>query len=106
MRVCGVDVLLERDYQRGLIHRIRERLPDCIVFKNDPNYKQGVPDLTVFYNDRWATLEVKKSSRASKRPNQDYYVNQMNEMSFSAFIYSENEEETLDAMERSLLAKR
>ena len=55
--------------------------PGAIVLKNDPNYIQGIPDLTVFYQDKWATLEVKKSENASHQPNQDYYVGLMNEMS-------------------------
>ena len=80
----------ESKFQAKLIKDIKERLPDCIVLKNDPTYLQGIPDLTVFNNDRWATLEVKKSANASHQPNQDYYVEMMDRMSFSRFIYPEN----------------
>lgn len=69
--------------------------------KNDPNYIQGIPDLTVLYEKNWATLECKKSSKANHQPNQDYYVEKMNTMSFSAFVDPSNKEEVLDAMERS-----
>lgn len=69
--------------------------PGCIVLKNDPNYIQGIPDLTIFYGDKWATLEVKKDASSSHQVNQDYYVDMMNHMSFSAFIYPENKEEVL-----------
>lgn len=96
----------ENAYQAYLIKCIEKRFQGSIVLKNDPNYKQGIPDLTVLYNDRWATLEVKKSKDASKRPNQDYYVERMSNMSYSSFIYPENEEEVLDAMARSLSTKR
>lgn len=91
----------EADYQKKLIKRIKARLPDAIVLKNDSKYKQGIPDLTVLWKDRWAALEVKKSANATHRPNQDYRVKQMNEMSFSSFIFPENEEEVLNEMEQS-----
>ena len=80
----------ESKFQAKLIKDIKERLPDCIVLKNDPTYLQGIPDLTVFNNDKWATLEVKKSANAVHQPNQDYYVELMDHMSFSRFVYPEN----------------
>ena len=80
----------ESKFQAKLIKDIKERLPDCIVLKNDPTYLQGIPDLTIFNNDKWATLEVKKSANASHQPNQDYYVEMMDRMSFSRFVYPEN----------------
>ena len=80
----------ESKFQAKLIKDIKERLPDCIVLKNDPTYLQGIPDLTVFNNDKWATLEVKKSANATHQPNQDYYVEMMDCMSFSRFVYPEN----------------
>lgn len=86
---------LERDFQSNLIREIKELFPGCIVMKNDPDYIQGIPDLTILYNDRWATLEVKREVKASRRPNQDYYVNTMNKMSFSRFVSPENKEEIL-----------
>ena len=80
----------ESKFQAKLIKDIKERLPDCIVLKNDPTYLQGIPDLTVFNNDKWATLEVKKSANATHQPNQDYYVEMMDRMSFSRFVYPAN----------------
>lgn len=91
----------ENNFQSQLIKKIKERFPDSIVMKNDSSYIQGIPDLTVLYGDKWATLEVKRSKTASHRPNQDYYVEKMNEMSFSSFIAPENEQEVLDEMEQS-----
>lgn len=92
---------LERDFQAKLIKEIKHRFDGCIVMKNDANYIQGIPDLIVLYNDRWASLECKRSTKASKRPNQEYYVSKMNEMSFSRFICPENKEEVLDELERA-----
>lgn len=82
--------MLERDFQASVIKELKDRLPGCIILKNDPCYKQGVPDLIILYKDRWAALECKKSKSATHRPNQDYYVRMMDDMSFSSFIYPEN----------------
>jgi hypothetical protein len=92
---------LESKFQSELIKDLKLRFPGCIVLKNDPNYLQGIPDLTVFWEGRWATLEVKKNATASHQPNQDYYVQKMNKMSFSRFIYPENKEEVLHELQQS-----
>lgn len=91
----------ENAYQAKLITKISEMFPGSIILKNDANYRQGIPDLLVLFNDRWAALEVKRSSKANIQPNQKYYVSKMNEMSFSSFIYPENESEVLDALQRA-----
>lgn len=91
----------ENQFQASLIKEIRSRFPGCIIFKTDPSYLQGAPDLLVLYEDHWASLECKRSKEASHQPNQDYYVEKMNNMSFSAFIYPENKEDVLHDMERS-----
>ena len=93
--------MAESKFQKNLIKEIKERFPGSIVMKNDPNYIQGIPDLTILYKNKWATLECKKDEKAKHRPNQDYYVNEMNSMSFSAFIFPENKEEILNDLERS-----
>lgn len=91
----------ENAYQSKLIKKLKDIYPDAIILKNDASYKQGIPDLTVLNGDKWATLETKRSVDAPHRPNQDYYVEKMNSMSFSSFISPENEQEVLDAMEQS-----
>ena len=91
----------ESRFQYSLIKEIKERFPGSIVLKNDATYIQGIPDLVVLWKDKWASLEVKKDSKAAHRPNQKYYVETMNDMSFSAFIFPENKEDILNAMERS-----
>ena len=92
----------ENEFQAKLITEIKQRFPGCIVMKNDPNYLQGVPDLLILYNDKWASLECKKNKTSAKRPNQEYYVERMNEMSFSRFIYPENREDVLNDLEQTL----
>ena len=93
--------VLERNFQSGLIKELKNRFKGCIVLKNDPNYIQGIPDLLILFKDKWATLEVKKSEKSPKRPNQEHYVNLMNNMSFSRFIYPENKEEVLDELQKT-----
>lgn len=91
----------ERDFQANLIKEIKERFKDCVVLKNDPNYIQGFPDLLVLYKDKWAALECKRSEKAPKQSNQDYYVKKLDKMSFAGFVFPENKEEILDELQRS-----
>jgi hypothetical protein len=91
----GEGTKLERDFQKNLIKDLKSMFKGCIVMKNDPSYIQGIPDLMILFKDKWASLEVKKSVKASKRPNQEYYVDTMNDMSFSRFIFPENRDSVL-----------
>ena len=91
-------LMLENKFQAKLIKEIKETFRDCIVMKNDSSYIQGIPDLIILYRDRWAALEVKKSARANRQPNQEYYVELMDQMSFSRFICPENKDEVLDEL--------
>lgn len=90
----------ESKFQRELKKEIKERFPDCIIMKEDCNQIQGIPDLLILNGPKWASLENKKSANASHRPNQDYYVDKMNKMSFSRFIYPENKEEVLNELSK------
>ena len=85
---------LESGFQDKLRDEIKNLLPGCMIFKMDQ--VQGIPDLLILYKDKWASLENKKSANAKRQPNQEYYVDKMNEMSFSRFIYPENKEEVLN----------
>ncbi len=87
---------LESGFQDRLIATIKELFPGCLVFKMDQ--LQGIPDLLVLYRDKWASLECKRSAEAKRRPNQEYYVGKMNEMSFSRFVSPENKEEVLNEL--------
>lgn len=91
----------ESEFQSSLIKELKERFDGCIVTKLDEQYIQGIPDLLILYNDKWATLECKRNASASHRPNQDYYVDKMNSMSFSKFIYPDNKEEVLNELQRT-----
>lgn len=102
----GILMAKESAFQKGLIDDLKKRFPGCMVLKNDPNYIQGIPDLLVLYEGRWAALECKKAKQASHQPNQDYYVERMNEMSFSRFVYPENKETILDELQQSFQSCR
>ena len=90
---------LESGFQDKLSKELKQRFPGCMVLKQDAI--QGIPDLLVLYKDKWASLECKRNSRAEKQPNQEYYVEMMNEMSFSRFISPENKEEVLDELQHT-----
>lgn len=92
----------EAQYQAKLIEKLRLLFPDCLILKNDPAYLQGVPDLVIFCGDRYAFLEVKASESARAQPNQNYWIQKLDSMSFAAFIYPSNEQEVLRALERAL----
>lgn len=98
--------MLERDYQRQLIIRLRHEFPGCVILKNDSDYLQGIPDLTILYGIAWATLEVKANENSPVQPNQEFYVRQMNEMSFSAFIYPSNEEDVIRELHKAFESSR
>ena len=96
----------ESDFQKNLIKELEKRFEGSIVTKLDSSHIQGIPDLLILYQDKWATLECKKESKASKRANQPYYVKKMNEMSFSRFIFPENKEEVLNDLEQAFGVNR
>lgn len=87
--------IAESQFQHKVVKEIQQRYPDAIVMKLDANYKQGIPDFLILNRNRWATLEFKKSEDARHRPNQDWYVDRMNNMSFSRFIFPENKDQVL-----------
>ena len=94
----------ESQFQSNLIKKLKVMFVGCVVMKTDPNYIQGIPDLLILYKNKWASLECKKSSTALHRPNQSYFVDMMNQMSFSRFICPENEEAVLNELQRTFKA--
>lgn len=96
----------ERDFQPKLIKEIKERLPGCLVMKNDANYIQGIPDLSVLYGSKWALLEVKKSNKASKQPNQPYYIQYAKDNAYGAIVSPENKEDILNELQQALQPDR
>lgn len=96
----------ENKFKTRLAAEIEELFPGCIVVHLDPNEIQGIPDLLVLYKNKWAALEGKKEANASHRPNQDYYVDLMDRMSFARFVYPENKEEVLHELQQAFRSGR
>ena len=98
--------MLESQFQSKLIKELKKLFPGCIVMKSDSGYLQGIPDLLILFNDKWAALECKQHAGVKKQPNQEYYVGKMDEMSFSRFICPENKEEVLHDLQQSFQSCR
>lgn len=94
---------LEKDFQSKLLSELKRIYNDPgndVVTKFEDI--QGFPDILILHNNQWAMLECKKSKDSSHQPNQDYYVNKLNNMSFASFIYPENKEEVLNDLQSAL----
>ena len=92
---------LESKFQKELIDEIKREYPGCIILKNDPDYIQGFPDWTILWKDKWAVLEAKRAKNSIKQPNQEHYVEKLDDMSFSRFVYPENKEEVLNELRKT-----
>lgn len=96
----------ENDFQSKLKKEIESMFPDCLIMKNDANYLQGIPDLTVLYKDHWAFLECKRQTKASYQTNQDYYIDwAKSQGAFSSFIFPENKKEVLNELRKAFGTK-
>ena len=93
--------MLEKQFQSKLIKELKEKYPGAVVLKTDPEYIQGFPDLLILWQKHWAALECKRKDKSHIQPNQEFYVDYLNHMSFAAFIKPENKEEVLNAMEQA-----
>lgn len=87
--------MTERAFQRALIRKLKKMFPECMVLKNDANYIQGFPDLTVLAKGGWAVLECKAHHNAPRQPNQEYYIDKLSKIGFARFICPENKEKEL-----------
>ena len=95
----------ESKFQSDLKKELQGMFPGCMITKLDSGDVQGIPDLLVLYKDKWAVLENKRSAKATHQPNQDYYVDKMNSMSFASFIYPENKDEVLARLRKKFNKK-
>lgn len=95
----------ESKFQAGLIQEIKDMLVDVVVLKNDSSYQQGIPDLLILHPNGWAVLEVKKSLNEPYQPNQEYYIDLLNDWSFAAMICPENKEDILDDLHKALVRR-
>ena len=99
-------MLKENKFQASLIKEIQEQLPGCIILKNNASDIQGIPDLIILHKKKWAALETKRYIGAGKRPNQEYYLNKLNSMSYASFVYPENKQEVLHELANIFTPRR
>ncbi|WP_330508863.1 hypothetical protein [Lachnoclostridium sp. Marseille-P6806] len=90
---------IESQFQSKLIKRIKDEFPGCVIEKQDAKYIQGIPDLVIFYKNKYAMLECKENATAPHRPNQDYYISLFKNWSYAAFVYPENEEQIVKELQ-------
>lgn len=94
-------------YKLKLKKKLTEMFPGCIIQHQDPNIiHQGIPDLLIIYGPHWGMLEAKASEKSARQPNQEYWIDFYNDQSFASFIYPENEEEVLNALQSALSPSR
>ncbi len=98
--------MLESVFKKKLINRILREFPGAIVLKADANYVQGITDNFILFEDKWAAFEAKRSKLAQHQPNQDYYVELLNSMSYASFVYPENEETFIHEIQQSFRPSR
>lgn len=96
----------ESQFQADLILDLEVIFPGCLVLKNDTSYRQGIPDLVIFYGNRWAFLECKRSLEERYQPNQEYYLEKLDRMSFASMICPENKEIVLNELQRAFSTRR
>lgn len=93
----------ESAFQLKLIKEIESIIPGSIVLKGNSAFIQGFPDLVVLLpNGKWCCLECKKSEDAQHQPNQDYYIDFLNDGGYASFIFPNNKEDILNDIQRSL----
>ena len=98
--------MLENRFKTALVNDLENLFPGCIILHMDPNEIQGIPDLLILYKNKWAALEGKRFANAPHRPNQEYYVDLMNRMSYASFIYPENKEDVIDELQHTFRTAR
>lgn len=101
-----VSCMKESDFQKKLIDNINKLFPECVILKNDSRYRQGIPDLIILNKNRWAILECKKRKNSHYQPNQNYYLDKLNNMSYANMVCPENEKEVMDELYKSLEPER
>lgn len=92
----------ESAIQAAIIKELEEQYPGAVVLKTDPSYIQGFPDLLFLQNSFWAALEVKRAQFSAHRPNQEYWVDRLDQLSFSRFIYPSNLDRVLNELNDAL----
>ncbi len=97
---------LESEFQKDFKEDLEKAFPGCLIIKGNSTMRQGVPDLLLLHEDRWAMLELKRRKNSRHETNQDYYVDKLNEMSYSSFVTPENAQEVISEIQSSFRSRR
>lgn len=100
---------LESSFQSKLIKSLRVHFPGCVIQKLDTSYQQGIPDLLILFGTSWAVLECKRKRPTRPEdfePNQEWWIEALNRMSFAACVYPENVEEVLHDLQLAFQPRR
>lgn len=87
-------MVLESKFEQDFCKKLRKVHPDILVTKMTG--KPGIPDRGIFFHDKFCFLEFKRSSSASKRPLQDWYINEFGKYTYTAFVSPENASEVFE----------
>ena len=91
----------ETKFRSELYKEIREQFPGTEVVPNDPSFRQGFPDATVYFpNGKYVLLEGKRDENSPRQPNQEYYVNESPLRSNAMFVYPQNKKKVMKELER------
>lgn len=96
----------EGSFKSQFIKRLQREYPRAIITKNDANQLQGIPDILFLLETFWAVFEAKDNVDSPYRPNQEYYLDLMNNMSFARVVYPEIEEEVIRELQRAYRTSR
>jgi len=94
-------MILESKFKSDLIKEIEKQYPGAVILKNDAKMHPGIPDHIILYGPRWAMFEAKRSENSPHRPNQDYFVEFLNQMSYTTFVYPQNKEVFLNELQQT-----
>ena len=92
----------ETKFKKMFKKKLKRLYPECIIVEADPTYFWSVPDVYFFLGSFWAALEFKRTEGSSRRPNQEYWVEVLDKMSFARFVYPGVEEEVLSELEAAI----
>jgi hypothetical protein len=92
--------MLESTFKYEVRKKIEKMFPGIICTRTDPTQIQGFPDMLLLYGDKWAALEFKKDINSTLRPNQQYYIDMLNELSYASIIHPQNMDEVLNDIQK------
>lgn len=89
-------MVLESKFERDFCKKLRMVHPDILITKLTG--KPGIPDRCVFFHGKHCFLEFKRSSSASKRPLQDWYIDNLGKHTYTSFVSPENASEVFQGV--------